>query len=483
MGRVWQGVWGAVMVRHLVTIDDLSDGEILNIFALADEFLAKMGDPEKQWRVVGRLPLAQDFILETLFYEPSTRTRFSFESAMTRLGGHVLSSADPKTTSAAKGETIADTVRVLQNYADLIVIRHPCEGAVKVAAEYADVPIINAGDGGHEHPTQTLCDLYTLQREKGTLKNLNVLLWGDLKNGRTVHSLVYGLARFGARIIPMPAEGYDLPDHVKRRLLRDYDCEPVTKERLGNEGSGEGTTDEFPVDVVYVTPEKPHQRSLFSDVKEKGTDVLRVRLPHNALSKIDACYVTRLQKERMSGETSADSYPVVDTAFLNNRRYRQSSVMHPLPRVTELGYDLDNDERAVYFKQASYGVPVRMALISALLNLKPDILGAEPPKKRHAHYTRRTVACDNPQCVTALETEQRYLTPKFLVIIEDERLTARCQYCEHESVPEFVGRSSTRKYEPNRMRWETLPDDIMLFPDEASAVAAGFQPYKQKVKV
>lgn len=471
------------MVRHLVTIDDLSDGEILNIFALADEFLAKMGDPEKQWRVVGRLPLAQDFILETLFYEPSTRTRFSFESAMTRLGGHVLSSADPKTTSAAKGETIADTVRVLQNYADLIVIRHPCEGAVKVAAEYADVPIINAGDGGHEHPTQTLCDLYTLQREKGTLKNLNVLLWGDLKNGRTVHSLVYGLARFGARIIPMPAEGYDLPDHVKRRLLRDYDCEPVTKERLGNEGSGEGTTDEFPVDVVYVTPEKPHQRSLFSDVKEKGTDVLRVRLPHNALSKIDACYVTRLQKERMSGETSADSYPVVDTAFLNNRRYRQSSVMHPLPRVTELGYDLDNDERAVYFKQASYGVPVRMALISALLNLKPDILGAEPPKKRHAHYTRRTVACDNPQCVTALETEQRYLTPKFLVIIEDARLTARCQYCEHESVPEFVGRSSTRKYEPNRMRWETLPEDIMLFPDEASAVAAGFQPYKQKVKV
>src|SRR4029079_17221262 len=253
----------------------------------------------------------------------STRTRFSFESAMTRLGGHVLSSADPKTTSAAKGETIADTVRVLQNYADLIVIRHPCEGAVKVAAEYADVPTINAGDGGHEHPTQTLCDLYTLQREKGTLKNLNVLLWGDLKNGRTVHSLVYGLARFGARIIPMPAEGYGWPDHVTRRLLRDYDCVPLSKDDLGNEGTADATTDEFPVDVVYVTPEKPHQRSLFSDVQEKGTDVLRVRLPHNALSKIDACYVTRLQKERMSDDASGESYPVVDTAFLKNRRYRQ----------------------------------------------------------------------------------------------------------------------------------------------------------------
>src|SRR5262245_20578251 len=311
------------MVRHLVTIDDLSDGEISNIFALADEILAKHADPEKPWRVTGRMPLAEEFILETLFYEPSTRTRFSFESAMTRLGGRVLSSADPKTTSAAKGETIADTVRVLQNYADLIVIRHPCEGAVKVAADFADVPIINAGDGGHEHPTQTLCDLYTLQREKGSLKNLNVLLWGDLKNGRTVHSLVYGLARFGARIIPWPAEGFGLPEHVIRRLRRDYDCTPVA-------GEAPAGADGFSVDVVYVTPEKPHQRSLFSDVQEKGTGVLRVRLPHKALSRIDACYVTRLQKERLTDDTGPDTYPVVDARFLKDRRYRQSSVMHPL---------------------------------------------------------------------------------------------------------------------------------------------------------
>jgi aspartate carbamoyltransferase catalytic subunit len=469
------------MVRHLVTIDDLSDGEISNIFALADEFLEQLADPQKPFRVCGRrgrLSLAENYILETLFYEPSTRTRFSFESAMTRLGGNVLSSADPKTTSAAKGETIADTVRVLQNYADLIVIRHPCEGAVKVAADYADVPIINAGDGGHEHPTQTLCDLYTLQREKGSLRNLNVLLWGDLKNGRTVHSLVYGLARFGARIIPLPAEGYGLPDHVTRRLLRDYDCVPLANEEVADAGAGE-----FPVDVVYVTPEKPHQRSLFSNVQEKGTDVLRARLPHNALSKIDACYVTRLQKERLPGNVADDSYPVIDREFLKNRRYRQSSVMHPLPRVTELGYDLDQDERAVYFKQASYGVPVRMALIAALLGLRPEILGDAPPTKRHAHYTRGTVRCNNPQCVTALETEQRYLAPAFLVIIEDARLIVRCQYCEHESAPEFVGRASTRKFEANRMRWETLPDDIVLFADEDAAVSAGYVPYKQKAKV
>jgi aspartate carbamoyltransferase catalytic subunit len=462
------------MVRHLVTIDDLSESEIQAIFALADEFLAANAAPGRPHRSRGRFDLAGQHILATLFYEASTRTRFSFESAMIRLGGHVLSSADPKTTSASKGETIADTIRVLQNYADLIVIRHPCEGAVKVAADYADVPIINAGDGGHEHPTQTLCDLYTLQREKGKLKDLNVLLWGDLKNGRTVHSLVYGLARFGARIIPLPAEGLGLPEHVSRRLLRDYDCIPLSNEQL--EGSG---TETFPVDVVYVTPEKPHQRSLFSDVDEKGTDILRVRLPHNALSKIDACYVTRLQKERIGGETSAD-YPIVDAAFLKDRRYRQSSVMHPLPRVDELGYDLDDDARAVYFKQASYGVPVRMALIAALLELRPDVLGAAAPRKRHSLYSRKTLTCDNPACISALESEQRYLKPRFLVIVDDHWLTARCLYCEHESVPGFVGRQSSRRYEPNHVRWESLPDDLMLFADEASAVAAGLQRTKPK---
>jgi len=469
------------MVRHLVTIDDLSDAEITSIFALADEFLAAMADPAKPYRISGhrgRSNLAKDFILETLFYEPSTRTRFSFESAMTRLGGHVLSSADPKTTSAAKGETIADTVRVLQNYADVIVMRHPCEGAVKVAADYADVPIINAGDGGHEHPTQTLCDLYTLQREKGSLRNLNVLLWGDLKNGRTVHSLVYGLARFGARIIPLPAEGYGLPDHVTRRLLRDYDCVPVEREGLEDTGS-----DGFPLDVVYVTPEKPHQRSLFSDVHDKGTEVLRVRLPHNALSKIDACYVTRLQKERMSGDSAAADYPIVDAQFLKDRRYRQSSVMHPLPRVNELGYDVDDDERAVYFKQASYGVPVRMALIAALLDLKPGMLGEAPPKKRHTVYTRPTLTCQNVQCVTALESEQRYLTPRFLVILEDDQVTARCQYCEHETVPGCVGRANSRKYELNQSHRESLPDDFVMFAEETAAIAAGYEPRHQRVKI
>jgi hypothetical protein len=293
-----------------------------------------------------------------------------------------------------------------------------------------------------------------------------------------VHSLVYGLARFGARIIPLPAEGYGLPEHVTRRLLRDYDCVPVNKADMADAGNAE-----FPLDVVYVTPEKPHQRSLFSDVQEKGTDILRVRLPHNALSKIDACYVTRLQKERMTGDAANAEYPVVDTHFLKDRRYRQSSVMHPLPRVNELGYDLDSDERAVYFKQASYGVPVRMALIAALLDLKPGMLGAAPPKKRHPLHSGATLQCQNPQCVTALESEQRYLTPRFLAIPDDDHITARCQYCEHETVPLLVGRAGSRKYEPNRPFREPVPDDFVMFAEETAAIAAGFEPLQQTVKI
>src|SRR5262245_40610445 len=202
------------MPRSVVTIDDLTNDEMEEIFRLADEFLGEMTTPEEPYRIRGRRQTAGKFVLATLFFEASTRTRLSFESAMTRLGGHCLSSSDASQTSAAKGETIADMVRVVSNYADAIVIRHPFEGAARVAADYATVPVINAGDGSHEHPTQTLCDLYTLraaQAQKGqprsiqSLKNLNVVVWGDLRYGRTVHSLVYALARLHARIIPRPA--------------------------------------------------------------------------------------------------------------------------------------------------------------------------------------------------------------------------------------------------------------------------------------
>lgn len=463
------------MLRDVVTIDDLTEDEILGIFELAEHFLKTQGTPDRPWRIQGRNSLAENHILATFFYETSTRTRLSFESAMLHLGGQYLSSADPKTTSTAKGETIADTVRVVENYADLIVMRHPHEGAVRVAAEYSSIPVINAGDGGHEHPTQTLCDLFTLRREKGTLKDLNVMLFGDLKHGRTVHSLVYGLARFGARIIPVAGEGLGLPPHVVRRLQRDYDCVPVPREEISESDRGD-----VPLDVVYVTPDKPHQPSLFTNLEDGPTPP---RLPPHAFSRIDACYVTRLQKERQAENAPVSPYAVVDKQFFKDRHFRDSKVMHPLPRVGELGYDMDTDERAVYFKQASYGVPVRMALIAALLELKPGLLRGAPPQKKHPIYGRGNIHCDNSQCITAQESEKRYLKPRFWIVAEDNELFLRCVYCEHEQTPAYLGRHGSSKYEPNLGTPCPAPEDAVFFASEAEAQAEGFQASRPRGKV
>jgi aspartate carbamoyltransferase catalytic subunit len=194
-------------MRSLISIADLTNEEIEEIFSLADA-----AD-----RLRAERPAAGQ-IMATLFYEPSTRTRLSFESAMQRLGGSVISCSDMKASSTAKGETVADTAKVVSSYADILVVRHNWDGAVQAMAEHADVPVINAGDGGHEHPTQTLCDLYTLRQEKGDLKGLTVVVCGDLKNGRTIHSLVFALARFGAHVVTLAAGGMELPQYVIERL-------------------------------------------------------------------------------------------------------------------------------------------------------------------------------------------------------------------------------------------------------------------------
>ncbi|MCK5654509.1 MAG: aspartate carbamoyltransferase, partial [Dehalococcoidia bacterium] len=199
--------------RSLVTIDDLSNQEIEAVFSLSDDISDSMN---KQSSV------CQGKIMASLFFEPSTRTRLSFEAAMHRLGGRVISVVEMGNTSLAKGESIADMARVVGSYADIIVIRHPWEGAAKVVADYAGVPVINAGDGGHEHPTQTLCDLYTIKKERQTLEGLKIALWGDLKYGRTIHSLAYALARFGATIHFRPGSGLGLPEHVVRKLSTEY---------------------------------------------------------------------------------------------------------------------------------------------------------------------------------------------------------------------------------------------------------------------
>ena len=212
-------------MSNLISIADLTNEEIEEIFMLADSADQLRG-----------AKVASGQIMATLFYEPSTRTRLSFESAMQRLGGSVISCSDMKASSTAKGETIADTAKVVSSYADVLVVRHNWDGAVQAMAEHADVPVINAGDGGHEHPTQTLCDLYTLRQEKGALKGLTVVVCGDLKNGRTIHSLVFALARFGANVVTLAANGMELPQYVIERLEREYGygLAPVAAERSGN---------------------------------------------------------------------------------------------------------------------------------------------------------------------------------------------------------------------------------------------------------
>jgi aspartate carbamoyltransferase catalytic subunit len=462
------------MPRSLVTVDDLTNEEMEAIFQLADRFLDEMGTGGHPQCIRGKSDLASKFLLATVFFEASTRTRLSFESAMLRLGGRCLSSSDASQTSAAKGETIADMVRVVSNYADAIVIRHPFEGAAQVAADYAGVPVINAGDGSHEHPTQTLCDLYTLraaQAEKGrprsiqSLKDLNVVVWGDLRHGRTVHSLVYALARLKARIIPRAAPGCELPEHVRSRLARDYHCIPVTKENV---------EDGLPpdVDVVYLTPEEPHQLALFD---------VRAKTQIKGLKTVDALYSTRLQLERLQTKYAGE-YPAVDADFLKERQYRETQVMHPLPRVDELSYEIDQDRRSVYFQQAAYGVPVRMALIAALLKLAPALADKSPAQLYPVYSRAGGIECSNENCISRKKNEQRYLTGKFW-IVDKERPILRCAFCDVEQQPMAFGRLKSKKYSAEIAQWEEAGvEDLIFFADEGQAGRSGYERKKEKAK-
>jgi aspartate carbamoyltransferase catalytic subunit len=458
------------MKRDLVTISDLSNAEIEEIFHLADAYLDEMGAGERAHQIRGRREDAQGYLMTSLFYEPSTRTRFSFEAAMVRLGGAVLGTVDPVTSSAAKGESLADTVRVMQNYADVIVMRHPSEGAARAAAEYVEIPVINGGDGGHEHPTQTLCDLYTLYRENGFLRDLNVLLVGDLRNGRTVHSLVYGLARFGANIIPMPAKGFELPQEVTRRLQEEYHCRPYAKEELFG-----GTEDMPQIDVVYVAPGSSLHKSVIPPQQREDAAETGVTAARQPLS-FDVCYVTRLQGERLApGQKLGVDYPVIDTQFLRGKRYAETRVLHPLPRVNELGYDLDKDPRGLYFKQAAYGVPIRMALIAKLLDLEP-FRTAERALAAKIYSHRDGIACGNARCITHHPSESKHLQAKFW-LVKSSRMLARCCYCETDFEVRCYVDLSNRHIASDWDAVAALPaSDVVLFAAEKDALAAGFRP-------
>ena len=301
-------------MRHLIDILDLSVEEIAELMDLASDIIENPGRYSEACR--GKK-------LATLFFEPSTRTRLSFEAAMYELGGHVIGFSEAQSSSASKGESVADTAKVISCYADIIAMRHPKEGAPLVAAMNASIPVINAGDGGHNHPTQTLADLLTIYREKGRLDHLTVGFCGDLKFGRTVHSLINALSRYeGIRVVLISPEELKLPSYVKKDVLAAKN-------------------------IPYV----------------QTTDL------ESVMPDLDILYMTRVQRERFFNEE--DYLRLKDSYILTPERLRNAkedlSILHPLPRVNEISVAIDDDPRACYFKQVLYGKYMRMALILKLL--------------------------------------------------------------------------------------------------------------------
>lgn len=304
-------------MKHLIDPMDLSVEEINHLLELADDIILHK---EKYQEVCRHKKLA------TLFFEPSTRTRLSFEAAMMELGGNVLGFSSAGSSSATKGESVSDTVRVVAGYADIIAMRHPKEGAPMVACKHSTIPVINAGDGGHQHPTQTLTDLLTIRSLKGRLNNMTIGLCGDLKFGRTVHSLIHALVRYpGIRFVLISPEELRLPSYIRSDVL---DKQNVPYEEV-------------------------------------------VRL-EDALPKLDLLYMTRVQKERFFNEE--DYVRMKDFYILDAKKMelapKDMYVLHPLPRVNEISVEVDDDPRAAYFKQAQYGVYIRMALILTLLEIE-----------------------------------------------------------------------------------------------------------------
>ncbi|ATD56232.1 aspartate carbamoyltransferase [Clostridium chauvoei] len=302
--------------KHLIDPMDFNLDQLNEIFKLSHQIIT---NPNKF------SDICQGKILATLFYEPSTRTRFSFEAAMMRLGGKILGFSEPNSSSAAKGETLADTIKMVSIYSDIIAMRHPKEGSARVASMYSKVPVINAGDGGHQHPTQTLTDLLTIESLKKGLENHTLGICGDLKNGRTVHSLIKAMSRYkNNKFILISPKELAIPEYIREEILKKNNIEFKEVEKL-----------------------------------------------EEVIEELDILYMTRIQKERFFNEEEylrlKDSY-ILDMDKMNLAK-EDMIVMHPLPRVNEIDIEVDNDKRAAYFKQAEYGMYVRMALIAKLLEV------------------------------------------------------------------------------------------------------------------
>ena len=356
-------------MRSLIDIVDFSVEEL-------DELLQTACDisehPEKYWDACKHKKLA------TLFFEPSTRTRLSFEAAMLELGGSVIGFSEASSSSAAKGESIADTAKILSCYADIMAVRHPKEGAPYVAAKNATIPVINAGDGGHCHPTQTLADLLTIYRENGRLNNITVGCCGDLKYGRTVHSLISAMGRYdNVKIVLISPEELRLPKYVKYEVLDKYNMEYVETTSL-----------------------------------------------EEAIGELDVLYMTRIQRERFDDpyeyERLKDSYILTPEKMALAKSSMR--VLHPLPRVNEISVAVDDDPRAAYFRQALNGKYMRMALILKLL--KEAEQGIQMGEE--GELVVDEIICDNPRCISATEQELHH---KFKCVSPENGIY-RCIYCE-----------------------------------------------------
>ncbi len=358
-------------MKHLIDPMDLSLKEIGQLLQTGDDIIAH---PEKYAQMCRGKKLA------TLFYEPSTRTRLSFEAAMLELGGSVVGFSSANSSSAAKGESVADTAQVVGCFADIIAMRHPKEGAPAVAAGCSPVPIINAGDGGHQHPTQTLTDLMTIHSLLGRVDNLTVGLCGDLKFGRTVHSLITALSRYsGVRFVLIAPQELQIPAYIQQLL------------------------------------------------DEKKIPYSKVQGLEAVMPELDILYMTRIQKERFASEEEylrlKDSY-ILDTEKMALAK-KEMYVLHPLPRVNEISVQVDKDPRAAYFKQVFYGKIVRMALILKLLGLLEEV---EPTAEKPAQREElcHSLTCQNPACITTIEQE---LEQSFRLVNGEYR----CIYCEAAS--------------------------------------------------
>lgn len=354
-------------MKNVLNILDLSTDEIDELISVAEDIAA---NPEKYQDRCKHKRLA------TLFFEPSTRTRLSFESAMLSLGGSVFGFAGAGMSSASKGERVSDTIEVVSGYADIIAMRHPKEGAPDVAVRRAFVPVINAGDGGRYHPTQTLADLLTIRRKKGGFENLTIGFCGDLKYGRTVHSLICAMSRYaGTKFVLISPEELRLPDYVKKEYI----------EKKGI----------------------PYEESVSLEESVGKTDVL---------------YMTRVQKERFESEEEYER--LKDVYVLTEEKMRLAKadtiVMHPLPRVNEISVKVDDDPRACYFEQTRCGRLMRMALILKLLDEKdcPD------NRKKKNEYEDHSAVCKNPRCITSGERELSGL------VYKDDDGAVRCAYCD-----------------------------------------------------